>query len=559
MFFTTFLSLLWLAKLLALPAVIEETPRAPDSAETAMLKNVSLKSQQASEVRNCTLRGKVVNSVTGEPIRNALVQVSIGTTRSALTLADGSFQIAGLPAGDMPITIRKPGFFSEQEIQPLARGQFTAALGPDSPPVALKLVPEAVIFGTIKDEYSEPLEGMNVRLTRISMGSGHKSREQQGTTETDETGSFRFAELLPGTYYLSVRQGADLLARFRLRTLLPRTSGYPTEFYPGVSEISSATPIKMVPGKRMQIDMSLAAKPLFRVGGTVSGYAEGQRVALQITDPAGEALGLAPDFNPQTGRFQFAGLPPGTYTITARAADTLGRLALARKQVIVNADVANLHLFLAGTRTIPVNLRREFLNAPPPENLGQQLFPATITMIPDGDPSDGQPRAAGFGGDREHPRVEIGGVEPGTYAVQIEPTQGGYIYSAKYGAVDLLRDDITIDADAPVESIEVVVRDDAAALSGTLTSDGHRTHGAILLVLESAPRHLKLAPADSAGSFQFSQLAPGNYRIVGLDQIDDVEYRDQDFLRKYLQKGQEITLSPGQSAAIQLELVHVGD
>jgi hypothetical protein len=150
-------------------------------------------------------------------------------------------------------------------------------------------------------------------------------------------------------------------------------------------------------------------------------------------------------------------------------------------------------------------------------------------------------------------------VEPGTYAAQVEPREGGYIYSAKYGPIDLLREDLTIAADAPPQTIEVVVRDDSATLSGTLTSDGRKTAGAVLLVPGRAPRLLMLIPADSNGSFQFSNLAPGDYTVVGLDHVDDIEYRDADFLRKYLPMGQEITVSPDQSAVVQLELVHVGE
>jgi hypothetical protein len=70
---------------------------------------------------------------------------------------------------------------------------------------------------------------------------------------------------------------------------------------------------------------------------------------------------------------------------------------------------------------------------------------------------------------------------------------------------------------------------------------------------------MKLMPTDSSGAFEFSVLAPGNYKVLGMDRLDDVEYSDPEFLRKYLPKAQEISLSARQAVAIQVELIHVGD
>src|SRR5437899_3002637 len=64
-----------------------------------------------------SLSGTVVNSVTGEAIRGALVQIYMNGQSSRLTGPDGKFQFDGLFAGQTPITVRKPGFFSEEELE----------------------------------------------------------------------------------------------------------------------------------------------------------------------------------------------------------------------------------------------------------------------------------------------------------------------------------------------------------------------------------------------------------------------------------------------------------
>jgi hypothetical protein len=559
MFLKVCLTVLWFVSVARLTTVPSALLAVPDPRGADDSSGASSALPRMSDTEECTLKGKVVNSVTGEPIRNALVQVTLEKMRSMLTLADGSFQFEGLPAGEGSVTVRKPGYFSESDVHPLSAGMPRLILAADAPPVMLKLVPEAVIFGTIQDEYGEPVEGMAVRLIRINLSTGRKRQERQAEMDTNEVGKYRFAELPPGTYYLSAGKWLEAAEGAHGKGVASRAKGYPTELYPGVTDLPAATPIKIVAGKRMQIDLSVAEKPLYRVAGTVTGYPEAQPVAFQIVDMTGELLSIEPDFNARTGRFQFAALPPGSFTVMAQGVDASGRSSFATKQVNVNSDVSNLHLHLAAASTIDVIIERESSHGQPDENPTQGATPATVTLLPQGGSSEKELRLTARGSDPLHPNLAILDVEPGTYAAQVEPAGGGYIYSAKYGPIDLLREDLTIAADTPPQTIEVVVRDDSATLSGTLISDGRKTTGAVLLVPGRASRLLMLIPADSNGSFEFSSLAPGDYTVVGLDHVDDIEYRDRDFLRKYLPMGQEITVSSDQLAVVQLELVHVGE
>src|ERR1700719_1408681 len=98
------------------------------------------------------VRGTVVNSVTGEPVRGALVQIYANRQRSVLSGADGSFQFENVPAGTVNFNVQKPGFFSLQAIQsPRAQAAF-ATSGPDQPRVMVKLVPEGVISGRVRGD-----------------------------------------------------------------------------------------------------------------------------------------------------------------------------------------------------------------------------------------------------------------------------------------------------------------------------------------------------------------------------------------------------------------------
>ena len=73
-----------------------------------------------------TLTGTVVDSVTGEPIRKALVQLYCGQRRMTFSGDDGRFQFEGIPAGSYSVSAQKPGYFSQQE---LLRGGATSGEG----------------------------------------------------------------------------------------------------------------------------------------------------------------------------------------------------------------------------------------------------------------------------------------------------------------------------------------------------------------------------------------------------------------------------------------------
>src|SRR5260370_12586943 len=144
------LFMLLTASLLATPSF--QRPQLPTlgSLSEGIHKNASFESQQFSTDDKYTLRGTVINSVTSEPIRGALVQIYFNGQSSMLTGPDGKFQFAGLPPGQSTIMVRKPGFFSEDDFDPHGRGQHPATTPPNSPALLLTLSPETVISTRIR-------------------------------------------------------------------------------------------------------------------------------------------------------------------------------------------------------------------------------------------------------------------------------------------------------------------------------------------------------------------------------------------------------------------------
>ena len=92
-------------------------------------------SPQASNPNS--LSGVVVNSITGQPISRALVQIG---EHAALTGHDGRFEFENVTEGAGAPTVSKPGYFPKDNGVP-----------PQNQPIVLELIPEAIVSGTITD------------------------------------------------------------------------------------------------------------------------------------------------------------------------------------------------------------------------------------------------------------------------------------------------------------------------------------------------------------------------------------------------------------------------
>jgi hypothetical protein len=132
------------------------------------------------------------------------------------------------------------------------------------------------------------------------------------------------------------------------------------------------------------------------------------------------------------------------------------------------------------------------------------------------------------------------------------------VQSITSGGSDLLREPLVVSAGGQTQAVEIVLRDDGATLTGSVQTDGNPTQGVTLLVPErSSAAQAKVAAAGSAGEFRFSHLAPGDYRVLAFDRINDVEYRDPDVLNSYLSRGVHVTLQANGQSSTPVDLIKV--
>jgi Carboxypeptidase regulatory-like domain len=208
-------------------------------AALAFLFCIPSRAQGPSDSCPCTLRGTVVNSVSGQPIHGALVYSTSPPVVSTFTDAEGKFQFDALPSGSITLQAAKPGFDSLNHFFGSSLKPSTVRVAPDAAtPAILKLIPDGVIYGQVTDVNGEPLEGLSLSVFQLNPINGGLIPNILLHVSSDDEGNYRIAHLAPGTYYLEVQPANNPALSATRNSAAPQ--GYAPSFYPGVPEKSLA-------------------------------------------------------------------------------------------------------------------------------------------------------------------------------------------------------------------------------------------------------------------------------------------------------------------------------
>src|SRR5579884_1526946 len=247
------------------------------------------------------LTGTVVNSVTGEPVPRALVQLYGGSNASMLTDFSGTFRFEGLQQGPVSLTTRKPGFFSPEELNEGADPQSAAPrpiqVGPNMLSVTLQLVPQGSILGRVVNTDGESIEDIGVTTYRLRLVDGRKQWQQGGAAVTGDDGKFRIGNLAPGVYVLRVGPG-QALGVASAKSAGTHELGYPRIYY------------------QAEADFALRPEPMYHISGSITGGDAAARLGAELLDSSGEFSG-ALRFQAFAGTF-FADVVRGHYTLRVR-------------------------------------------------------------------------------------------------------------------------------------------------------------------------------------------------------------------------------------------------
>jgi len=518
---------------------------------------------QPSGETKFTLSGTVVNSATGQPIVRALVQLQGVPPRSRFTDSDGHFELEGLTAGRYLITAQKPGFHTGPSDTPVA-----VRVGSESAPVELKLSPYSVIYGRVTSPEGEPLEQVPVRLIQQNIENGRKRwAARMGGPGTDENGGYRFAGLMPGTYYLTAGPSAgNPTLRFGVASkgAVKSPTGYPILYYPNSPDISSASPIQLDAGQQIEAEFVLNQVPVYKITGVVAGMHPGEPRGLQVYLPlGGDMLNFPSTFSSDSGKFEIDGIPSGSYILKTESYSPPGQDLQAQLPITVTGDVNNVRIALEPPASIPVTVKKEERVTSSEKNRGGDqdrfgnVFPVSVHLsaVNTSNP-DAYSRIGVTGNGRA---MTLENVQPGRYIAEITAQDGWYVASAEYAGTNLLIDEMTVRSGSSTP-IQVVLRDDGASLTGTVkTPDGAVGIVVVLVSQRSTKAPPRKAPCLPTGGFNFTGIPPGDYMVFAVDHVDDLEYANPDAMQPYLSRAMHITLSSGQKGNASLSSIGAGE
>lgn len=508
------------------------------------------------------VRGSVINTVTHEPVARALVTFSGEATGSMLTDSEGRFEFSSVPAGRCILQARRPGFFAKGAGQDAYQ---SFPVGPKNEDVTLALEPAGSITGHAVLSTSDPGDGIRVQLMSRTVQEGRARWQLAATKNTNSDGAFRFGNLRPGEYRLSTANSID---PDEGQSQTATRWGFPPTWYPEESDNNTTGTLRLGAGQQLNAELALNRERFYSVTIPVAnGSPTG--ISLQVRDQNGEALDSAVSYEVQRQQLR-AYLPSGNYTLISQTyapAPGFGSMQVSVHDAPVQMQQP---LVVLPIHPIPVTIRKEFTNpaneAPQVtvvENGSQVAISPDVNLMlfsaTDNETLGGNLRRESGSGDDTTWLLE--NIPPGKYWMLTYANQG-YVASITAGGTDLSREPLVVGPGGTSAPIDIVLRNDTATLSVRLKdAAGAAEDAAPRAFLYLLPQFdLTSVVPESSPLPQASQvpnLPPGAYRVIALDQAFDLEYRNPKALEPFAGKGQTVTLEPGGTENVDLEVVSI--
>ena len=138
---------------------------------------------------------------------------------------------------------------------------------------------------------------------------------------------------------------------------------------------------------------------------------------------------------------------------------------------------------------------------------------------------------------------------------------GDYVKEIRFNGRVVTGNPIALDGSSGAQSLEIVVDDQPAAITGVV-SDGDHPASKPYVFLTKWPMPAELAFArpqgmdgDDDGQFRFTELVPGEYRVIAVSQSDRDMLDEPGVLQRLLADAEKITLNRGGVQGITLKLV----
>ena len=566
-----------------------------------LLVSPVVRAQSAAPPAPATLAGKVVNSVTGEPVRKADITLSSGLDTGALDMAMRMFggggadaagtTDAGAAAPETPpktfaATTDGNGEFHIDKIEPgdyflkaVHAGYADGKYKPDSAEskeggskeggskegkihfaaseavkgIVFHLVPQGAVSGKVVDEDGDPVPGAMVSALSNSRTTGGQLMPVD-TSPANDRGEFRLGKLPPGSYYLS----GGLLRMEFMATAAPAPPAdgspemnYVTTYFPGTVDTATATKIDVDAGADLTgFTIKLRKSRVVRV--------KGQALAADGTPLKGGQVMLTSPSNigsmqmsalHSDGTFEIANVQPGSYMLMS---------------VQINGGQPSMQM---QSLMVP----EEGVSGVKLQTLPEQTVQGKVVFAEDGKVAlkDMMVMLAGDEGMTIMPamgKVSDSGaftlkVSGASYRLELPKTPpGSYVKSVVWNGRELLGKAIDFSAGAAGELV-VTLGVDGGKVDATVSVEGGKPAPEATVALVPydptmrSDATVKNEDADASGHVTFTDVPPGEYLAFAWEDVDGDAWLKPDFLKPFEKDAKHVTIEPRGNAKVELRQI----
>jgi hypothetical protein len=507
------------------------------------------------------IAGTVVGSTTGAPL--AQTRVSIADTKNRanmrwmITNESGRFEFDRIPPGKYSLVGAKRGFLTGAYEQ---HEQFSTAIvtGTEfaTTQLVLRLTPMASIEGKVVDEAGDPVRQGQVTLYRENqeMGFGRIAPVNRGST--NDLGTFEFAPLAPGEYYVAVSarpwyamhpvtdsgDGSSSSTPTVDRSL---DVSYPTTYSGGATESDGALAIALKGGDRSAVEMHLSPVPslhiIFRIPDDDGQHGFSPPMFERRVFDSSEFINSVEVRGVSQGVYELTGVPAGTYSVR------MPNRGSSQEVRTGEIDLRNDGQELDTTRSEPEGSLNLTIQMPQQEGIPKGM---RIMLL------DKQNRNRMFQEVDASGQATIEYLPAGKYSIGIySPGKRYSVVRTSSEAGETAGRDVNVLAGGML-SVTAVLAAGSANIEGFVKRGGKAASGVmvVLIPMESSTREelFRRDQSDYDGSFSLRSVIPGEYKLVAIEDAWGFDWSKPGQLAHYAQHGRPVTIAEGVQTTIQL-------
>lgn len=540
------------------------------------------------------------------PIRRVIVTLNstdpkVG--RTTVTDEAGRFTFASLPSARYLLAASKEGYLYGRygATAPGRPGTPIVLADREQSSVTVTLTKGAVITGTIRDDYGEPVRDVSVSVSELQFVNGERRLNAVDFGQrTDDRGQYRVFGLPPGEYYVAINRAnigfyvslkqttADEYAaaeRLIRGISAPAAStgpapqsdrGYAPVFYPGTSSFAQAEAVSVAAGEEKGgIDILLRLVPLAHLAGRVLGP-DGQSPAMvqaRLVPPIAVPgwnfnLEAGTIFPVTDGVIRINSIPPGEYTLHVGGSTVAPPPMSASGGGFGVASAANGTLGLPMWASVPVTIDgRDIDGLTVQLQLGKTISgrvvyegttppPASMVVYLNGPSMNGATLSRSG---TASPAFTINGIIPAAYRVTTS-YRTWMIKSAVINGRDAA--DLPVDINSDASDVVVTLTDKLTELSGVLqTPAGAPATNYFVIVFAkdqaywfSGSRRIVSLRPGTDGRFvtpPASPLPPGDYLVAAVTDVRSGEWFEPAFLKTLVSSAVPVSLAEGERKKLE--------